>query len=459
MKEPVITRIQPDSIAMELGITPGDRLVSMNGQPVLDIFDYRFHAADAELTLRIRKPDGQEWVFEVEKEEAEDPGLVFENPLIEREHGCTNQCVFCFVDQLPRGMRSSLYFKDDDARLSFLYGNYITMTNMKDQELDRIIRYRMSPINVSVHTTNPALRVKMLGNRFAGNILERVKRLVEAGITVNAQIVLCRGWNDGEELERTLADLTALAPRLHSISVVPIGLTRFREGLPVMKPFEKSGSREVIATVNRWQQALLERVDTRTVYAADEFYLLAEMEIPDVSAYEDFPQIENGVGMLASFADEFEEELAWRRSEGTLVCCHGPGGVARRVSVATGTSAAPMLKRLAARLTEACGESLLIHVYPCENRFFGGHVNVTGLLTGSDLLAQLADSELGEALLLPRSMFRADSEIMLDDVTRAQLVESLKVPIRVVDMSGGAFLAALLGVDGSTGLSQEPERE
>ena len=249
MAYPIITQVLGGSIAEELGIETGDSLVSMNGEAVCDIFDYRFHAADAELTLRIGKPDGNEWEFSIEKDEAEDIGLEFENPLIDREHGCTNNCVFCFIDQLPKGMRDTLYFKDDDARLSFLYGNYITMTNMKDEELDRIIRYRMSPINVSVHTTNPELRARMLGNRFAGNILERVGKLVEAGITVNAQIVLCRGWNDGAELERTLSDLTAMAPLLHSISVVPIGLTRHRAGLPEMKAFDMRSAQDVLSRV------------------------------------------------------------------------------------------------------------------------------------------------------------------------------------------------------------------
>ena len=263
MNEPVITQVLPQSIAEELGIVPGDRLISMNGEAVVDVFDYRFHVANATLVLSVRKPDGEEWVFDVEKDEEEDLGLLFESPLIEAERGCTNQCVFCFIDQLPKGMRETLYFKDDDARLSFLYGNYITMTNMKDAELDRIIRYRMSPINVSVHTTNPELRIKMLGNRFAGNILERVGKLVDAGITVNAQIVLCREWNDGDELERTLGELSALAPGLHSISVVPIGLTRYREGLPVMKPFGRDSARQVLKAIARWQETLLRRVGTR----------------------------------------------------------------------------------------------------------------------------------------------------------------------------------------------------
>lgn len=446
MNEPVITQVLPGSIAEELGITPGDRLVSMNGEPVMDVFDYRFHAANTALTLCVRKPDGGEWVFDVEKDEEEDPGLLFESPLIEAERGCTNNCVFCFIDQLPKGMRETLYFKDDDARLSFLYGNYITMTNMKEAELNRIIRYRMSPINVSVHTTNPELRVKMLGNRFAGNILERVKKLVDAGITVNAQIVLCRGWNDGRELERTLDALSALAPGLHSVSVVPIGLTRYREGLPEMKAFDRDSARQVLAVVARWQEALLERVGTRTVYAADEFYLLADAALPPAEAYEDFPQIENGVGMLASFREEFLDALDDRRAEGELVVRNaGDKALPRRVSIATGTSAAPELDRLCRTLMDACNGALDVRVQACENRFFGGHVNVTGLLTGSDLLYRLEGESLGEALLLPRCMFRSGTETMLDDVDRAALEKTLGVPVRIVDTDGASLLEALIG--------------
>ena len=446
MNHPVITIVAQGSIAEELGIEPGDRLVSMNGEPVRDIFDYRFLAADEQVTLRIGKTDGTEWTFDIEKDEAEDLGLDFENPLIDCEKGCTNRCVFCFIDQLPKGMRQTLYFKDDDARLSFLYGNYITMTNMKDEEIERIIRYRMSPINVSVHTTNPVLRVRMLGNRFAGNILERVRRLVDADITVNAQIVLCRGWNDDAELERTLADLTALAPRLHSISVVPIGLTRFREGLEPMEPFDRESADAVIRTVERWQAALVSRCETRTVYAADEFYLLAGRAIPPAEAYEDFPQIENGVGMLASLREEFEDELEARILAGPLVpVSSDAASPLRRVTIATGVSASREIGRLAGCLVGAVGDKLQIEVIPVENRFFGGQVNVTGLLTGSDLLTQLAGRELGDELLLSRCMFRADTETMLDDVERADLEKALGVPVRICDADGVSLLHAMLG--------------
>ncbi len=444
MAYPIITQVLNGSIAEELGIETGDSLVSMNGEAVCDIFDYRFHAADAELTLRIGKPDGNEWEFSIEKDEAEDLGLEFENPLIDREHGCTNNCVFCFIDQLPKGMRDTLYFKDDDARLSFLYGNYITMTNMKDEELDRIIRYRMSPINISVHATNPELRVRMLGNRFAGNILERVGKLVEAGITVNAQIVLCRGWNDGAELERTLSDLTAMAPLLHSISVVPIGLTRHREGLPDMKAFDMRSAQDVLSRVETWQRELLQRVDTRTVYAADEFYLMAECPIPDAALYEDFPQIENGVGMLASLREEFIGEMEDLLEEGNLRVEAGTDGI-RTASIATGEGAAPEILHLVDLLCRKTEGKLVVQVHAVPNRFFGGHVNVTGLLTGSDLLGDLPGKELGGCLLLCRSMFRAGTEVMLDDVSRNELEEKLGLPVEIVDPDGISLVHALLG--------------
>lgn len=430
-----ITAVEEGGIAHELGIAVGDVLLSINNETIQDIFDYRFQMAEEEIQVVIRKPDGTQWTLDIEKEESDDLGLSFEQPLMDAEKRCTNDCVFCFIDQLPPNMRETLYFKDDDARLSFLYGNYITMTNLKEAEIDRIIRYRMSPINVSVHTTNPDLRVKMLGNRFAGNIMERVKKLTDAGITVNAQIVLCRDLNDGAELERTLADLETLCPQLHSVSVVPVGLSKHRDGLYPLVPFDKETSKTVLQQIHTWQQKLLAQFDTRTVYAADEFYIMAGEPLPVASNYEDFPQIENGVGMLASFLDECHAA----RQEALPKAC------VRTVSIATGTSAAPYIKQ-AAEALEACVNGLQVFVYPIENRFFGGHVSVTGLLTGTDLLEQLADVSLGDALLLCRSMFRADTETMLDDVERAELETRLGIPVMIVDNDGYAFTEAVVGI-------------
>lgn len=492
MSNPIITFVEPNSIADELGIVPGDLLINMNGEIICDVFDFRFHSADENITLTIGKPDGEVIEFSIEKDETEDLGIDFENPLIDEEKGCTNQCVFCFIDQLPKGMRKSLYFKDDDARLSFLYGNYITMTNMKEEELDRIIRYRMSPINVSVHTTNPELRVKMLGNRFAGNVMQRIDKLVQAGITVNAQIVLCRGWNDGIELEKSLEDMVRVTPMLHSISVVPIGLTKYRENLPEMKAFDKKSAVEVIKTVEIWQAKFLDKVNSRTVYAADEFYLTADLKIPEIEAYEDFPQIENGVGMLASLRDEFLSELALFQKEDEI----GINKRKEKITMATGEAAYQEICFLVNQLMQSekidnreeaqkqvavdmptneqankLGDDQkkdqlliqvdkqenvvdkspaqiqheeLVQVIAIKNNFFGGHVSVTGLLTGQDLLEQLKNVDLGCALLLCRNMFRADTEIMLDDTTKGDLEKELGVPVVIVDPDGSSLLHAIL---------------
>ncbi len=441
---PIITGIDPDSIAEELQIAPGDLLLAMNGEAIHDIFDYRFHNANEALELTVQKKSGEVIVFAIEKDEREDLGLVFENPLINEEKGCTNNCVFCFIDQLPKGMRPSLYFKDDDARLSFLYGNYITMTNMKEAELDRIIHYKMSPINVSVHTTNTDLRIRMLGNRFAGNLLPRMQRLIDAGITVNAQIVLCRGWNDGEELERSLQDLSKMAPALHSISIVPIGLTKHRSGLAEMKAFERKSAGDVLRMIEQWQKTFLETVETRTVYASDEFYLLAEKEIPDAVAYEDFPQIENGVGMISALREEFYGELQVlkvdKMNNSAQKIKH------KKLSIATGVSVQEEVAHLAEELAQAKGweEAEKVQVLAVENHFFGGHVNVTGLLTGQDVVSQLTGKDLGAALLLCRSMFRADTEVMLDDMTRDDLENALGVPVHIIDPDGLSLIQAML---------------
>jgi len=519
MSSPIITFVETNSIADELGIVPGDLLINMNGELVCDVFDYRFHSADGKLTLTIGKQNGEIIEFSIEKDEMEDLGLDFENPLIDEEKGCSNHCVFCFIDQLPKGMRKSLYFKDDDARLSFLYGNYITMTNMKDEEIDRIIRYRMSPINVSVHTTNPDLRVKMLGNRFAGNIMKRIDKLVQAGITVNAQIVLCRGWNDGIELDRSLEDMSKVTPLLHSISVVPIGLTKYREGLPEMKAFDKKSAAEVIKNVEEWQERFLDKVDSRTVYAADEFYLTACLEIPGIDAYEDFPQIENGVGMLSSFRDDFLSEWSFLQSEGKRIQYNQN----ERITIATGEAAYQEICFLVKQLKnhvetndevirniqvikpEQLHAADKIEIHECEtvanqkdphafehaanqkeshvfehtanqkeshvfehaanqkeshvfeqegvqvisikNNFFGGHVSVTGLLTGQDLMEQLKNIDLGSSLLLCRSMFRTDTEVMLDDKTKEDLERELGVPVIIVDPDGSSLLHAILRIN------------
>ncbi len=429
-----ISSIQKDSIAEELGIEPGDFLVSINEQEIHDVFDYKFYCADTKLTLEIEKKNRENWQYEIEKDEMEDLGIEFCTSLLDEEKSCRNKCIFCFIDQLPKGMRDTLYFKDDDARLSFLYGNYITMTNLSDEEIGRIIRYRMSPVNISVHTTNPELRVKMLNNRFAGDILEKIKRFTSNGIIVNCQIVLCPGINDGDELDRTIRELTSLAPELHSISVVPVGLTRFRDDLAQLTPFNQESALKVVNQVEAWQEKLLIKFGSRLVYIADEIYIMAEKPLPDYEAYEDFPQIENGVGMVSSLLYEAKEAL----EELQLV-----GEIEKTVSIATGTSVFEHFKRITSYIEDNI-KGLKINVYPVENTFFGPGVTVTGLLTSCDLIRALINKDLGDKLLLCKNMFRAGTDVMLDDVTAGELEDKLGVEIQIVDAEGHAFIDALV---------------
>lgn len=432
-----ISKIQENSIAHELGIEPGDFLVSINEQEIHDVFDYRYYCADTELLLEIEKKNGERWQFDIEKDEMEDLGIEFTTSLLDEEKSCHNKCIFCFIDQLPGGMRETLYFKDDDARLSFLYGNYITMTNLSDDEINRIIRYRMSPVNISVHTTNPKLRVKMLSNRFAGDILEKVERFTSQGIIVNSQIVLCPGINDGEELDRTISDLTALAPELHSISVVPVGITRFREGLAQLTPFNKESASKVVDQIEDWQKKLLKEHGSRIVYVADELYIMAGRPLPGYDAYEDFPQIENGVGMVSSLEYEVNEALKELEEN------HISSIREKTVSIAIGVSVFEHFKKITENIERRI-KGLKINVYPVENTFFGSGVTVTGLLTSCDLIRVLKDKDLGEQLLLCKNMFKADTTIMLDDVTADELEDKLDVKIQIVESDGYAFIDTLV---------------
>lgn len=428
-----ISEVYTGSIAEEAGIEAGDVLLSINGEKVIDVFDYRFLTAEEEILLEVMKPDGNILRVDIEKDESEDIGLGFENPLLDEEKSCHNKCIFCFIDQLPQGMRESLYYKDDDARLSFLFGNYITMTNMKQNEIDRIIRYRMSPVNVSVHTTNPDLRVKMLNNRFAGDILSKMKLLTDNGITLNAQIVLCRDINDGKELERTIKDLSSLMPMLNSISVVPVGITKFRDGLSVLRPFDKDSAVEVIAQVERWQQFFLEKTGGRRVFLADEWYLMSGTPLPSYTYYEDFPQIENGVGMAASLIEEFNIAISQEKSR----------RVNKTVSIATGVLAQSIISDIA-KCAEKHFPGLKILVYPIENNFFGNTITVSGLLTGIDIKTQLTGKYLGDILLLPSNMFKAGTDIFLDDMSIEDLTSSLNINIQKVNTDGAELLDQLL---------------
>lgn len=442
-KQIVIKSVEPDSAAMEAGIEPGDFLLSVNGQTITDIFDYRFLATDSKLLVEVEKQNGELWEIEIEKDEYEDLGIDFEDPLISEAKSCTNKCVFCFIDQLPKGMRETVYFKDDDSRLSFLSGNYITLTNMKKQDLERIIRYRMTPVNVSVHTTNPELRKKMLCNRFAGDVLDKIRILVDGGISVNAQIVLCKGLNDGQELDRTLKDLSGLYPGIASISVVPVGLTRWREGLYPLEPFTGRDAEVVMKQVEGWQQVFSKECGTRLVYLADEFYIKAGATLPPYEAYEDFPQIENGVGLMTLLIYEFEEYL--KKHARKLEHYWAKTGAARTVSIATGKCAAGYIKQLAQTM-EKRYNGLKINVYPIENVFFGENVTVTGLLTGGDIASQLAGKELGCELLLSRSMFKSGEELFLDDVTLDGLRSRLGTDAVITENEGGDLVEKLLGI-------------
>jgi len=431
-----ICMVQPGSIAEEAGVEAGDFLVAINDKSIKDVFDYRYYQASEELLLEIEKSHGEIWEIEIDKDENEELGLEFEDSLIDGAKSCTNKCIFCFIDQLPKGMRETVYFKDDDSRLSFLTGNYVTLTNIKKDELKRIIHYRMSPINVSVHTTNPDLRRFMLGNRFAGDVLDKIRMLTDNGIEVNCQIVLCRNINDGEELDRTIEDLSAQAPGIGSISIVPVGISRHREKLFELVPFDGDSSFKVIEQVHRWQARLLKEKGTRLVYLSDEFYINAQVELPRFKDYEGFPQIENGVGMVAVLKKEVMDTLKHIKG-GTL-------SEKRHISIATGR----LVKKIILQLVEEIKSKfhgLEVEVYDIENNFFGPHVTVSGLLTGQDIAAQLTGRPLGQELLISRSMLRAGEEVLLDDYTVRQLEGELGVKIRIVDSGGENFVNALIG--------------
>ena len=432
-KAHIIKEIEIGSIAEELELAPGDELISINGTVIKDVLDYHYLIKDEELAVLIRKPDGEEWELDIEKDYDEDLGIVFEEGLMDEYRSCRNKCIFCFIDQMPPGMRETLYFKDDDARLSFLQGNYITLTNMSDEEIDRILFYKLSPINISVHTTNEELRCRMLHNRFAGSALDKIRRLKEGGITMNGQIVLCKGWNDGEELEKTIHDLAAYLPEMQSVSVVPVGLTKFREGLAKLEGFNREEALVVLDTIHRWQNIFLTHYGTRFIYASDEWYITAGLPIPEADTYEGYPQIENGVGLIRSLQEEFAEyfnELA------------GDDRV-REVSIATCDLAAPYINQLTQRLSTKY-PNVKVAVYTILNNYFGNEITVAGLITGGDITEQLNGQPLGEALLIPDVMLRNGETVLLDDVTVEEMENSLQTKIRIVQSDGKSFIDSII---------------
>lgn len=440
MKKIKIYSILPDSIAQEVGICVGDFLLKINGEEIGDIFDYRFLTANENIIVEIEKPDEGIIEYDIDKDEYEDLGLDFENDLIEDTKTCSNSCIFCFIDQLPRNMRDTLYFKDDDSRLSFLTGNYVTLTNITDDDLRRIIKYKMSPINISVHTANPMLRVKMLRNKNASSILEKIQMLTDAGIEVNCQIVLCNGINDGQELDNSIEALGNMYPSIKSISIVPVGITKFRDKLYPLEKYNKDLSLKVIKQVNSWQSVFLENNGSRVVYLADEFYIMANTDIPSYDEYEDFPQIENGVGLIASFKREVEEFL----QDNTKDFFENSGDA---ISIATGVSAYETIYNTAVALESKCPD-LKIKVYPVINKFFGDLVTVTGLLTGQDIIKQLTGKPIGNRLLISRSTLKANTEIFLDDLTVADIEDALRVKVQIVENSGEDFIKKVLNKNG-----------
>lgn len=420
----VIESVDPRSPAHRAGVRAGEKLLRVNGHLIVDVLDYKFHTYDPALTLTLQSPDGTERTVKVRKGEGEDLGLNFPTYLMDKARSCANHCIFCFVDQLPRGMRDSLYFKDDDARLSFLMGNYITLTNLSDREAQRICDLHISPINVSVHATEPELRSKLLGFPNGGRGMELMKKFADAGITMNCQIVSCPGINDGEHLRRSMEDLAALYPAVNSVSIVPVGLTCHRAGLTPLEPYGKETAAAVVDMVERHAQACLEKFGTRIFWCSDEFYLRAERPIPGHDYFEDYTQLENGVGMLRLLRHEFD-------------CALELADEVEKVSpyaTACGVDAAPWMAEIVDRAAEKCHTKG--KVYPIINRFFGQTITVSGLVTGGDLIDQLRGKDLGERLLIPVNMLRHGEDVFLDDVTISDVERELKVKVVPVNQDG-----------------------
>lgn len=431
----IIESVEKGSPAYKAGIKSGDTLVSIDGNEIVDVLDYRFYQDNERLTVEFIDSSDKVKTAKIKKDEYEELGLEFETYLMDKKHSCRNKCVFCFIDQLPKGLRESLYFKDDDSRLSFLFGNYITLTNITEHEVERIIKMHISPINISVHTTNPELRVKMMANKNAGKVLQIIDRFNSAGIKLNCQLVLCPGFNDGEELERTLSDLSRLE-NAECIAAVPVGLTAYREGLAEIEPFNKKTAGAVLRIIDKYGDICLKKYGQRRIYGADEFYLLAGREIPEADYYGDFLQLENGVGLWSLLRSEALDALE--------ECDYKLKGE-RSLSLATGEAAYPLIKMIADKCTEK-NPLLRARVFPIKNNFFGGKINVSGLVTATDIEAQLKNEDLGEELLIPSVMLRAEGDMFLDSVTVDELSERLGVKITPVNNDGYELIDAILGL-------------
>ena len=429
----LITDVSKGSRADKAGILKGEKLLEINGNEIVDVLDYRFYQTSREVELLIEDISGNQKIIYVRKGEYEEIGLEFETYLMDKQHSCRNKCIFCFIDQLPKGMRKSLYFKDDDSRLSFLFGNYITLTNLTQHEINRIIKMHISPINISVHTTNPELRCRMMNNRFAGKALEVLPRFAEAGIKINCQIVSCPGINDGKELERTLTDLGNLYPAVECIAVVPVGLTRYRDGLFPLVEYNKETAAQTLELIEKYGDSFRKKYGSRIVFASDEFFLKAERDIPEADYYEDFDQLDNGVGLMSLLRDELmyaleEAENLSKEISLTLAC---------------GTGVAGFMQELMDKITERF-ENIKINVIGIKNDFFGGGINVSGLVTGRDLINQLKGCDLGEKLLIPSVMLRREGDIFLDDVSLEEVENALNIPVVPVSNSGDMLLNEIL---------------
>lgn len=432
--EHIVKSLMPGGIGEELGIEPGDKLLAINGNEIQDVFDYYYYEESEQLLLLIEKPDGEEWELEIEKDEDESLGIEFDQSLMDEYRSCRNKCMFCFIDQMPKGMRETLYFKDDDSRLSFLQGNYITLTNMSDHDVERIVKYRLEPINISFQTTNPELRCKMLHNRFAGEALKKVDILYRGQIEMNGQIVLCKGVNDGEELERTIRDLTGYLPYLKSVSIVPVGLTKYRDGLYPLEPFTKEDAREVLSVIHRWQEKIYREHGIHMIHAGDEWYVLAEEEVPEEERYDGYLQLENGVGMMRLLFNEVQEALSAVTGDERQ----------REISLATGRLMYPYIGKILEEIRKKF-PNITTHLYAIRNDFFGERITVSGLITGQDLTGQLKGQPLGERLLLPCNMLKIGEPVFLDDFTLEEVENSLQVKTDIVKSSGQDLLDAVIG--------------
>jgi putative radical SAM enzyme (TIGR03279 family) len=439
----LIGNVEEGSIAEELNIEPGDILLKINDQELEDIFDFQYLVQDEHLDVLIKKKNGEEWLLDIDKDFDEDLGIEFENGLMDDYRSCSNKCIFCFIDQMPKGMRPTLYFKDDDSRLSFLQGNYVTLTNMSDKDIDRILKYHLSPINISFQTTNPELRCKMLGNRFAGEALKKVDRLCApgTGIEINGQIVLCKGVNDKEELTRSITDLTKYIPNLQSVSVVPVGLSKYRDGLYPLEPFNSEDAKEVIDEIESWQKKIYAEHGIHFIHASDEWYFLAGRDFPEEERYDGYIQLENGVGMMRLLINEFNEafEMALSEHKADL------DSLNREISLATGRLVYPCIKELAEKAMSVC-PGVNVHVYEIVNEFFGERITVSGLLTGQDIIKQLKDKDLGQELFLPENLLRSGEDYLLDDVRVCDIEDALGTEVGISKCDGHDLVSTLFDI-------------